>query len=589
MKQLLFSLFAFLYALSGLCQNAEEKLLIEELEHAKADSVKIRLTCSLGGKLANTNPELARHYAAECLELSLKTGDRINEAASYNIFGSLHYNKSEFVEATDYYLKALRAYKEVDDRAGVSTIYTNLGSLNMKQGNLKEARRNLVLAISMKAQDGTIKGLAHCYASLASVCYLEKDMDQALIYFQKGAELARKTNQKQVEVSCLNGAASILYKRENYTEAAKEYEKALAVCEESTGDYRKLIAGLCHNLGSAYRKLGEYDKAFEQLNRSLELAKEINSNEDIKQAYTALKSYYKDKGDFGKALIAEEYASVYKDSFINERTLKAVNEMQEKYKAEERKKEIRQLHRTNSALEEKSTLRYSLLIVSIGAFLLILLALFFYLKQLKARQQRKQAELEQKALRAQMNPHFIFNSLNSIQRMYIQGDEDTANDYMADFSRLLRNILENSGKELIRLNEELEVVRLYMELEMLRTDHAFEFSCEVAEDVNTMEIRIPPLIFQPYLENAIWHGVISKKGEGQIHLAIRKKGPGKLLCEISDNGVGFYSAQKLKSISNRESKGMQITAERLGGTQNVLVEEPETGGTRISLTIQYTT
>ena len=187
-----------------------------------------------------------------------------------------------------------------------------------------------------------------------------------------------------------------------------------------------------------------------------------------------------------------------------------------------------------------------------------------------------------------MNPHFLFNSLNSIQRMYIEGDEDTANDYMADFSRLLRNILENSGKDHIRLKEELDVIRLYMDLEMVRTDHSFEYVCEVSDDIDLQHIKIPPLIFQPYLENAIWHGIISKKEKGLIKLSIQKLEPGKLICKVIDDGEGFYSGKKLKSPTGNGSRGMQITAERLGGDHNVFIEELTTGGTCITLTIYYT-
>lgn len=566
MKYYLFILFI----LSGIpfvfSQNAKEQALINQLETATADSTKVRLTKELATSLSKTNTDLAKHYANECLNLSIKIGNKSGEASSYNVFANLHFNRGEYVEAMDFYLKALRIFTELDDKKQIAVVHTNIGTLHMKQGNLKEARKNLELAIELKEKTEATRGLANSYLSLASIVFMEGDLDQSLIYFEKGKALAQTTK-----------------------EAAKGYSKVLELYKSFDGDNRKMIAGLMHNLAAAHRKLGEFDKAFELLNASLKLAKEIQSNEDIKQAYSGLKAYYKDKGDFGNALIAEEYHAIYKDSVVNEHTLKAVNELQEKYEAEERKKEILQLQETNDELEEKSTLRYSLLIVSIVAFLLILLVVFFYLKQIKAKQQRKQSELEQKALRAQMNPHFIFNSLNSIQRMYIEGDEDTANDYMADFSRLLRNILENSGKDHIRLKEELNVIQLYMDLEMVRTDHSFEYTCNVADDIDLQLVKIPPLIFQPYLENAIWHGIISKKEKGLITLSIEKSEPGKLLCKIMDNGVGFYSGRKLKPLTGKESKGMQITAERLGGDHNVLIEELTPGGTCITVTICYTT
>ena len=588
MKNSLILLLLVLSAATGFAQDKKEKVLMDQLAAARADTAKVRLLKELGSSFQRKDAELSREYAEKCLKLSLRTGNKDGEAGSYNIMGSYYYGKSDYVQAMDYYLKALRIYKDRDDKKMMSVIYNNLGGLNIKQRRFEEAKSNLKMAIRLKEEINNDK-VANIYQNLASIYLLEGDNDKAIVYYKKSIQVARKTGDGHVESSALNGFASALYKKEKYREAIKVYYEAMKAIQKLEGDNRRSISGLYHNIGTCYCKVGDFDKAIVLLNESLRIAKEINSKEDIKQAYSGLSYYYKQKGDLANALIAEEYYSVYKDSVINESTLKAINELQEKYKSEERKKEIADLQSANGELEVKSTLQYSLLIVSMGALFLTVLAVFFYLKQVKAKQQRKQAELEQKALRAQMNPHFIFNSLNSIQRMYIEGKEDIANDYMADFSRLLRSILENSGKDLIRLKEELDVVKLYMDLETVRTDDSFEYSCEVAEEIDPLLVRIPPLIFQPYLENAIWHGIISKSGMGKIRLSIQNPQNGKLICQITDNGIGIHSSKKQKATSNpNKSMGMQITAERLGGEENVVVEELSTGGTRITLTIQYT-
>lgn len=588
MKFCFFILFLFFSSWTVFSQDSKEKLLVEQLEKAGADSTKIRLLKELSILTLKSNFDVAKQYSNDLLILSLKAGDKNGQANAYNFLGSVHFNKTEYVEALELYLKSLRLFSDLGDKKMLAVVYTNIGSLNTKQGNYKEARLNLEMAVSLKEKLELTKSLANSYLSLAALAFMEKDLDQALVYFEKGRGISHSFKDIKVEAACLNGMAAVLFKKENYEGAVKGFSEAMELFKSFDGDNRKMISGILHNLASAYRKLRQFDKAFELLNQSLDLAKETNSKEDIKQAYSGFKDYYRDKGEYDKALIAEENYSVYKDSVVNESTLKAVNEMQEKYKTEERKKEIVNLIKSNDQLKEKSTLQYSLLIVSIVALILCLLFVYFYFKQLKTKQLRKQVQLEQKALRSQMNPHFIFNSLNSIQRMYIEGNEDLANDYMADFSRLLRSILENSGKELIRLNEELDVIRLYMELELVRTDNSFEFICDIDEDIDAFQIKIPPLIFQPYLENAIWHGIIAKKEKGKIQLNIQKMEAGKLLCQVIDNGVGFYSSKKTKSIHANKSKGMEITAERLGGDGHVTIEELETGGTCITLIIYYT-
>lgn len=581
---------SFLLLLTVLChsQVEERQRLIDELETVTSDTARIRITKTLMIAFGATDFELSRKYAEKCLSLALETGDRESEASASSALGSYYINKDNYTEATVYSLRALRIYKELDNKRWIAVIYNNLGLINLKQGNFEEARVNLKEAIKLRQEIGAERSLANSYQLLASVYVSEKDYGQALVYYEKGLQSARKSGDGRVESACLNGIGIIHFKKKDFGESARVYNQVLELLQRSPGDNRKAICGAYHNIAQAYRKLGKYDESLELLNKSLALAKEIGSNEDIKQAYAALSTVYKERGDLRAALTAQEYYSVYKDSVLNEKTRKTINGLQEKYKVEERKKEIADLRQKNDQLEEKSTLQYSLLVVSAGGFLIALLAVFFYIKHHRAKQQRKQAQLEQKALRVQMNPHFIFNGLNSIQRMYIEGKEDIANDYMADFSKLLRSILENSGREVIRLKEELEVVQLYMDLEMIRTDHSFDYVCELDETINPLLVRIPPLIFQPYLENAIWHGIISKKEKGTIRLSIKKSGPGKLICQVTDNGVGFYSGQKQKSTVSRKSLGMKITAERLGGEENVLVEELDTGGTRITIKLEYT-
>ncbi len=572
-----------------LSQDSKEKTLLVQLESTSADSTRIRLLKELSISTSKHNNDLSRQYANECLLLSQKTGNKNGQAQAYNLLGNSFFIQAEFVEALEHYLKALRLFSDLDDRKSMAIVYTNIGTINLKQGNLIEARSNLELAVQLKEKYALHKGLSNSYLSLASVVYTEGDLNQALILFNKGRQLAHENKEVKIEAACLNGIGAIQYKKTNYQAAVDGYQTALNLFHSFDGDNRKMITAALHNLAGAHRKLGHFEETYKLLNQSLSLAKEIQSNEDIKQAYAEFKEYYKDKGEYEKALMAEEQHAHYKDRLFNEKTLQVVQEMQEKYKAADRKKEITKLQESNTELKEKSALRNSLLIVSTVAFFLILLVILFYFKQLKAKQQRKQSELEQKALRAQMNPHFLFNSLNSIQRMYIEGDEDMANDYMADFSRLLRNILENSGKDLIRLKEELDVIHLYMELELVRTRSSFTFTCEIADDIQPIQLKIPPLILQPYLENAIWHGIMSKKERGYIQLNISRLDNEKLQCQITDNGIGFYTAQKTNSAKENKSKGMQITAERLGGKQHVLIEEIPSGGTRITLNIPYTT
>jgi LytS/YehU family sensor histidine kinase len=178
--------------------------------------------------------------------------------------------------------------------------------------------------------------------------------------------------------------------------------------------------------------------------------------------------------------------------------------------------------------------------------------------------QNQLKELEMKALRAQMNPHFIYNALNSIQALVANDKKTEGIRYIGSFSRLLRGVLDNSEKNVISLDKELETVDLYIHLESLRLDMRLGYEKIIAEDIVAEFEKIPPLILQPFVENALWHGLGRKEGEKTIKITISITNDW-LNCEIADNGIGRQKAEELKnnSVAIRQSKGIDITRRRL--------------------------
>lgn len=171
---------------------------------------------------------------------------------------------------------------------------------------------------------------------------------------------------------------------------------------------------------------------------------------------------------------------------------------------------------------------------------------------------------EQKALRSQMNPHFIFNSLNSIRRYILENDNDTADSYLTSFASLMRLVLENSKHNYIKLNVEIETLKRYLELERMRFDDSFIFKINVDKSLNTSEINIPPMLIQPYLENAIWHGLAPKKSDGILILNFEISKDEFLICNIEDNGIGRINASEIaKKRKNHTSTGLKNIEERL--------------------------
>jgi ligand-binding sensor domain-containing protein len=223
-----------------------------------------------------------------------------------------------------------------------------------------------------------------------------------------------------------------------------------------------------------------------------------------------------------------------------------------------------------------------------------------YEEHLKTGFNKQLAHAETKALRAQMNPHFIFNCLNSINSFVIDQKYEVASDYLIKFSKLIRLILDNSRSETISIEKELETLKLYILLESARYENKFKCVYQIAENVNTNSIMIPPMLLQPYVENAIWHGLMQKEGEGTITIEIKKKSEETLHISIMDDGIGREKAAQLKSKSaTHKSHGLKVTALRIemmnklnstGAHVDIIDLKDEQGhatGTKVELIIPF--
>ena len=243
----------------------------------------------------------------------------------------------------------------------------------------------------------------------------------------------------------------------------------------------------------------------------------------------------------------------------------------------------------------------------IALFACCLAALIYYLFRRRANQIRREekmkaefdkqlAEVELKALRAQMNPHFLFNCLNSIKHFIIKNDVESASNYLSKFSRLMRLTLDNSKASKITLKRELEALKLYIDLEDMRFENKFDYEINIDDNVPAEEVEVPPLILQPFVENAIWHGLMHKKERGMLKVNLTRK-EGSLVCEIEDNGVGRQRAGELKSKSATKTKsmGIKITSSRIkqnsynGKGSKIEVEDLVTNntaaGTKVTISI----
>jgi LytS/YehU family sensor histidine kinase len=350
------------------------------------------------------------------------------------------------------------------------------------------------------------------------------------------------------------------------------------------------------DMGKSYSGLRQYVKALQCANKCLTIARRRDSKDVAQHVYEVRWNVYEALNQKDSAYFYYQKFVTLKDSLEDAKFKRQHLQKLALYKVETKEEQqqarIDLLNKDNQ-LKQQQLKRESLLRnILIGGIFSFLLFGFIILRNItlkrkneahhreivenelqlqKSESERKQAqlqqhatELEMQALRAQMNPHFIFNCLSSINRFILKNESEAASDYLTKFSRLIRMVLTHSKKTFITLDDELEMLRLYLEMERLRFKYSFDYNISFKNEIDPENIFIPPLLLQPFAENAIWHGLMNKEGQGHLTVFLSREN-NTLNCVIEDNGVGRTKAAELKSksVEKKKSMGMQITKERL--------------------------
>jgi hypothetical protein len=277
------------------------------------------------------------------------------------------------------------------------------------------------------------------------------------------------------------------------------------------------------------------------------------------------------RGETSAAIENLRLSYQYGDSMYAEQQARQFELLMTEAEAEKTDQKIRALAQENE-LKQLQLSRSRFISAGIAAIVVIIslfLLLFFQRKRLKAEQ--KSISMEQRLLRAQMNPHFLFNSLASIQNYIINEDTDQASIYLSRFSQLVRNILDNSVEEYVPLEKEIETVRYYLDLQKVRYAGKFDYSIDIDTDIDTEIVMIPPMLAQPFIENAIEHGIRHKAGSGHIDIRFQLEG-GMIRFEVEDDGVGREKALEIEAKQGKKHRSMatSITTDRLAAINKKL-------------------
>jgi len=293
-------------------------------------------------------------------------------------------------------------------------------------------------------------------------------------------------------------------------------------------------------------------------------AKKANDWYSLSWVYKDMSDMYLGMKDTAKAFNTFVLHKQFSDSLNSSRSNLGLTDARLRYDTDTHRKEVQLL---SLRVRNQRLILFGFIgFIVLGLFIGWLL---FRASQLKSKRRlselnRKMAEIRQANLRQQMNPHFIFNTLNSIQYYMYQHDKLATNNYLTKFSNLMRKVLDNSQHDSVPLRDELNALKLYLELESIRFKDKFDFEINVDEEIDTMLYKVPTMLIQPYVENSICHGLMPLEGRGSVKIDIRLN-EDHLLCRIEDNGIGRAAAQERKTNlgSNHNSLGTRIAVTRL--------------------------
>ncbi len=458
----------------------------------------------------------ALSYVKKTLEYARMTKNRLWEAHALLVIGMIYLNPDVISHSSlgiQYSDSALAILDSLKNLERISVIHLNLGSY--------------YLELSYRNIDTTLN-------------YYETKQ-----HYQKGYEAAKEAGSNYLQVICQNGLAEIALKKGDY----KIAETHLQVVE----------SGLKNFINSSQKlTVSTPDDFFERVFQYYLMRREKTRFYEIQFNLAVA------RGEYRKAVKYQQLNYLANEEFRAEQEGKQVEVLEAEAEAEKTDQKIRSLAQDNE-LNQLRLSRTRYILGGIGAGVVIIslfLLLFFQRKRWKAEQ--KSVNLEQKLLRSQMNPHFIFNSLASIQNFVINQKATEASIYLSRFSQLVRNILDSSVDENVPLQKEIETIQNYLELQKVRYAGQFEYTLTVDEKIDEETMMIPPMLAQPFIENSIEHGIKYKETTGHIDIRFKMEGD-MIRFEVEDDGVGREKAKEIELKQKRIHRSMStsITQERL--------------------------
>lgn len=523
----------------------------------------------------------------EALKLSLEIEDLEGVATSHGNAGNVYFYIKDYQQTIYHYRESQKIYQSVGSMLGTMIIEINIGNVYLEEGSYQKALDNFLKAIKMNDEVDNLNITADNYINIATVYQKLNNYDKALEYALLAVDSKIKVKDRNGLANAYNILGNTYLNLNDRKNAEINLYEGIKVAREIGS--LNFLSELYLNLSELNEKFNEHYKALQYFKKHIECTDSI-SIQETKEKIAELKAQYEtEKKDIQILLLTKD--KLLKEGKLRQIVLesekreqafefiqgeKLLNELQLILNEEEiavkdldiqrkdNELEIAQLEneiKQASLLGEKSKRRYWI-IVSALTLLLGSISVFFFYQKLKNAYKLSLATWELKTLRNQMKPHFLFNALSSINNFIAKNESAKASNYLVSFSKLIRKTLNNAASEMIPLSEEIDTAKAIIDIESINITSDLTYEITVDETLEEEEILVPSLILQPFLENAIWHGIVPKREAGKIKINVYKKGR-HLICEIADNGIGREQSASNSSRHKSQSLGLKITKERL--------------------------
>ncbi|WP_299249374.1 tetratricopeptide repeat protein [uncultured Aquimarina sp.] len=466
--------------------------------------------------------------------------------------GSNYLKIGKIEKAAEFFFDILKEIQNKDSyESRKCAVYNNIGLVYNATGEFKKSEFYLLKALKISNK------IHQPYHSLAPLCSLGnyklglKQYDEALNYFQKYSKVADSLNNKSHLRIALNNISYTYYLKKNYDKSIFYAKKSLELISKNV---RELGSDTYHTLGVNYLELGNYKLSEKYLLTSFEIAERYTIPYVMLKCKEDLSRLKQKTKDYKSALQYHKDYIKIKDSFFGSKIKKEIKALESNIIIEEKELAIQELSVEKKHNEDKfsNNIKIVIIVFTIITLVSILLFGFYFLrnKTAFAENEKKLTESKMEVLRSQMNPHFIFNTISSIQNYILKSDKYNSYNYLTKFSESIRLIFENSGKSFIHFSKELALIREYINLEKIRFRNKIQYLENIDETVLNEDPKIAGMIIQPIIENAILHGLSNKKDPGYVKLYVSMD-KRYLSCVIEDNGIGRKASMEIKKYKSK--------------------------------------